>query len=439
VARCDPLTARLIRIGSRRVLVAPVNTRQYGHMALEILTALTEARAQGASLYWVLDGRGASPGLATLGCPDVPVVESLAGRVAVGALHSLDRARRRAHEWWLEAIIEIRLQARHEFRRPQYPRELALWLKDLGQRPTDMPWRRGETPGPYMRRKLLRYPVPVLQREPFAREARARAQALGIADGQPLVALHVREAGFKLGREMHNAKANARDDSSRNARIESFHLALDLLGARGFKVVRIGDDSMTPYDHPALVDLTRVSPYDSYLEVHCLLRSRFLIAGEAGPSGASYLTNTPLLTVNATDPISSFPIRRHGLFVLKKVLDRAAKRLLRLDELLTEEYSLNLRNTTRYQYIDNTPEEIVAAVEEMLDDLDHDRADTKGQTEFREAVTATCVTLSPRHAYVRKWGTEDGVIGDGRLARCTIASWQWDRAGLLPERESEPA
>ena len=433
------MTAKLIRVGRRRVFVAPVNRRQYGHMALEILTGLTEARARGASVYWVLNGRGGSPGLATLACPEVPVVDSLAGGLAVRARLALDRARTRAYEWWREAIIEVQLQARNEFRRPQYPREVTLWLKDLALRPTDMPWRSGEGRSPYMRRKLLRYPVPVVQREPFAREARAQARALGVADDQPLVALHVREAGFKLGREMHNAKTNARDDSSRNARVESFHVTLDMLARRGFKVVRVGDNSMTPYDHPALVDLTRISPYDSYLEVHCLLRSRFLIAGEAGPSGASYLTNTPLLTVNATDPISSFPIRRNGLFVLKKVRDRAAGRLLRLDELLTEEYSLNLRNTTRYQYLDNTPEEIAAAVEEMLDDLDHDRAETKEQAEFREAVAAACVMLSPRHAYVRKWGTEDGFIGDGRLARGTFASWQWDRAGLLPERESEPA
>ena len=168
-------------------------------------------------------------------------------------------------------------------------------------------------------------------------------------------------------------------------------------------------------------------------------RSRFLIAGEAGSSGASYLTNTPLLTVNATDPISSFPVRRHGLFLLKKIRDREAARLLRVDELLTEEYTLNLRNTTRYQYLDNTPEAIAAAVEGMLDDLDHDRPETPDQAAFRQAVIDACVALGPRHAYVRKWGVEEGFLGDGRLGRGTFASWQWDRAGVLPGRKVESA
>jgi len=420
------MTEQKVEIGRFKVLVVPVNTRQYGHLALEIVTGYARAIASQTAIYWSFQGGAVSPGLAALSCPRVRVVDDWAGR-AVWLLSGFSRLLRRIGEWRREVVVEVRLRAREEARKRKYPLDLTRWLKAFSAGDVEMPWREGVTKGPYMRRKTLRHPVPIAQRTSVAEAARERARALGIADDQPLVALHVREAGFKLGREMHNAKANARDDSSRNGRIELMGPALDLLGSRGFKVVRTGDNSMTPFAHPALIDLTQITPYDSHLEVFCLLRSRFLIAGEAGPSGASYLTNTPLLTVNATDPISSFPIRRHGLMVLKRVRDRQTGRMLRLDELLTEDYAENLRNTTRYQYIDNTPEELLAAVEEMLDDLDHDRPESPAQAAFREDVMRACEDLAPRHAYVRKWGLDEGFLGDGRLARFTFDSWLWER------------
>lgn len=421
------MTPQTMQFGRTRILVLPINTRQYGHLALELLTGFSRAAVEKARIYWLFQGGAVSPGLAAIQCPSVSVVESRTGRAAVGVLSAIGGLGRRVRRWCLAARIELEYAAKMESRKEKYPRDLALWLKKIAARRSEMPGGADVRGGPYMRRKLLRDPIPATQRAPVAEAARARARALGIADDQPLVALHVREAGFKLGREMHNAKANARDDSSRNARIELMGPALDLLGARGFKVVRTGDNSMTPFAHPALIDLTQITPYDSHLEVFCLLRSRFLIAGEAGPSGASYLTNTPLLTVNATDPISSFPIRRHGLMVLKRVRDRQTGRMLRLDELLTEDYAENLRNTTRYQYIDNTPEELLASVEEMLDDLDHDRPESPEQAAFREAVMRACDELAPRHAYVRKWGLDEGFLGDGRLARFTFDSWAWER------------
>ncbi len=423
------MTRQKLQFGRLRVLVVPVNTRQYGHLALELVTGFTEALAEKAWIYWAFQGGAVSPGLAAILCPDVRVVQSRFLRALVRGFGALSHVCRRVPEWWREAFVEVQLAAKRESKKTKYPFDMAAWLKRFAFNRSDMPWRNESKSWPYMRRKLLRYPIRLEQRHPVALAARARARELGIGDDQPIVTLHVREAGFKLGREMHNAKVNARDDSSRNGRIELMQLALDLLSRRGYKVVRIGDSSMTPYAHPALVDLTQITPYDSHLEVHCLLRSRFLIAGEAGPSGASYLTNTPLLTVNATDPISSFPIRRHGLFLLKRVRDRVAGRMLQLDDLLTDDYAANLRNTTRYQYIDNTPEEILSAVEEMLDDLEHDRLESPEQQGFREAVMRACVDLADRHAYVRKWGLHDGFLGDGRLAQVSFGSWASERAG----------
>ena len=60
-------------------------------------------------------------------------------------------------------------------------------------------------------------------------------------------------------------------------------------------------------------------------------------------------------------------------------------------------------------------EEIDRAVVEMLDRLGG-AADSPVQVQFREAATEAAERLRDRFAYVRKWGTDDGFLGDGGVA-----------------------
>ena len=83
-----------------------------------------------------------------------------------------------------------------------------------------------------------------------------------------------------------------------------------------------------------------------------------------GPLVVSYLTNTPNLTLNA--PIRSARFRSaRRRYVLKRVYDRQARRWLTQAEMLGDEHLSNLRNRERYAYWDNTPERILASVQEM--------------------------------------------------------------------------
>jgi putative glycosyltransferase (TIGR04372 family) len=260
----------------------------------------------------------------------------------------------------------------------------------------------------------------------LADRARADAKALGILDGSPIVCVHARESGFKQGgKEVHEkqrrqGKRRLRDDTVRNASIRTYFPVMRELVARGFIVVRIGDPSMEPVELPGVVDLARHERRSSLLEVSLLLRSQFLIAGESGPAGVSYLTNTPLLQVNATDPIGSYPIRSSGLLLLKHVRERKSGYRLQADELLSEQYLAHLRDTALYEYMDNTPEEISAAVNEMLALLDGD-PDDKAQVAFRSEATRVATAVVPGLWYLRKWQADTGFLGDGRLAR---VAWQ---------------
>ena len=165
-----------------------------------------------------------------------------------------------------------------------------------------------------------------------------------------------------------------------------------------------------------VVDLATASNRDQVVELWVLLRSDFFLSGEAGPVGVSYLTNTPLLTVNATDPISSYPIRSDGMYIVKRVVDRQTNQPLTLRDMLSDDYLANVRNISRFRYVDNTSEEIVASVVEMLAWLRGGGEETAFQRMYRDMAVEAGDSLRARLTYVRKWGADERFMGDGRIA-----------------------
>ena len=203
-----------------------------------------------------------------------------------------------------------------------------------------------------------------------AQEARAAVERLGVRPGQPFVAADVR----------------GRDDA--------FHESVGLLESRGYAVVRLRHDAAP----------------DAYLLLSCA----FLLCDNAEAQRAGYVTNTPTLTVNATDAFVCYPVRQDGVFLLKTAIDLDTGRVLSAREFLTEEYYRNLRNIG---YRDNTSTQIREAVEEMLDGLTHGWRDSESQVRYRAAALAAGESLAPRIRQVAQWGPVNGFIGDGRLAR----------------------
>jgi putative glycosyltransferase (TIGR04372 family) len=248
------------------------------------------------------------------------------------------------------------------------------------------------------------------------------AASFGIGPDTRVVTVHARERGFKFGYEMQDKAQAAWDDSVRNARIETHFAAIDFLVERGYTVVRLGDPTMTAVSRPGVVDLATSPERDPLLEMWCLLHSRFIVCGESGPLSVSYLTNTPLLTVNATDPIGTFPIRPDGIYLLKTIVDRASGTPLTASALLTKERLVDLRNPEVHRFVENTPEQILDAVREMLALLDDRTPESPSQTWYRELVTAAAPRFA-RLPYVRKHGPDEGYMGYGRLARTLADAW----------------
>jgi putative glycosyltransferase (TIGR04372 family) len=393
--------------------------------------SLAQARESGATLYLLPPTSAVGPALLALESVEVPIVVPRGVRrawlelVRRGVLtrRALVRQRRLVTEAALQgaiALLSVELRRRML---PENIRDRARgWRTALAARLREIRHPGGESL--YFRRRLIRTAVATRLPDALDRRAREEARGLGVPDDAPVVCVHARESGFKEGgREVHEkqrrlGKRRVRDDTARNASITAYGPVLANLVSRGFTVVRIGDPSMTLAEVPGVVDLTRSEARSSLLEVHLLLRSRFLMAGESGPASVAYLTNTPVLVVNATDPIGSYPIRASGLLLLKRVTECETDRRLSVDDMLSERYLSHLRDTSVYEYSDNTPEELQAAVDEMLVLLDGDPDDDR-QRAFRTAAAHVAATVVPALRYLRKWRADDGFLGDGRLARVT--------------------
>lgn len=304
-------------------------------------------------------------------------IDALSSLALVPSDRAWTRQWRQSREWfaastasfWREIYRELRRHAGDE----RLPFDLRTRLRTGAQRAFE----RSQHDGPQSRfpRTLLRTRAALQLPESQTQHARAAVEALGVRPGQPIVAADVR------GRD------------------EAFHEAVGLLESRGYAVVRL--------------------PCDSALDAYLLVSCAFLICDNPGAQCAAYVTNTPTLTVNATNAFASYPVREHGLYLLKRAIDLDTGRVLHPREFLTEDYYRNLRNIG---YRDNTSAQIREAVREMLDGLTHGWHDTTSQAKYRAAVVAAGESLAPRVRHVAKWAPVNGFIGDGRLARVQAES-----------------
>jgi len=430
-----PFNTYLAAVGPLRAVLCIPNRVTYGNQALEIATALAVARRERAPLF--LAGRGwtVNDTLFDIESDRVRIIPQASRVAPLLRLTALALAAgRRARTMVDDASFAVygtvvrglwasfSSDLAHDLMRTKEQKARRKRIRTRFQTIFDArKARERAVDRRYYQRRLLREPIPIRLTRRRERQAVDAAGRAGIDPNARIVTLHVREPGYKLGREMQDVKPERkRDDSTRNARVEDYFDAVDFLVGRGYTVVRIGDPTMTPVRRAGVVDLATSPARLPLLETWCLLRSHFLIGTESGPVAVCYLTNTPSLVTNATDPISSYPLRDSFLLLLKHVVDKRTGRELSVEELLGDEHLLNLRDTRRFAYVDNRPEELLAGVREMLALLEDRTAETRDQAEFRQGVERAAARLARRSKFVRKWGADDGFMGDGRIARAFV-------------------
>lgn len=115
--------------------------------------------------------------------------------------------------------------------------------------------------------------------------------AVGIPPDTPIVSLHVREPGWHLS---HGNASNIR-----NADIASYAPAAAHLAGRGYRVIRLGDPSMTPLPaHFPALDYARSALKSGWMDVYIAARCRFHIGTASGMSFVPMLFGRPVLFTN---------------------------------------------------------------------------------------------------------------------------------------------
>jgi putative glycosyltransferase (TIGR04372 family) len=246
-----------------------------------------------------------------------------------------------------------------------------------------------------LRQEMASDPIRLQLLHVLEEQARAQAARLGLQPDARIVTLHVREPGWRPF-----------EDDQRSCDINTYRPAVEELVARGFRVVRIGDASMTPIDWPGVLDLATEPARTDLLELWCVLHSVFFFGSESGPLELARLVGLPALLVNVKTVQSGYPVHRSDLLIMKRLLASDAPRVLSLREQLAVKAG-RLTLTGRARYVDNTPEEILAALDEMLQGESSRAPESPAQAEFRRLATSKVVNGAERERY----------LGAGRVAR----------------------
>jgi hypothetical protein len=371
------------RIGGREVEASRPDTTTPGAFSVDVLTTLARARRGARAACLLTDGRG----VPAIVCDDVPVVS--AGRVAaawIGARLGAVALAGRAAAWRRGASASFWHELHRELRRhsgdTRLPSSLRERLREGARAAFARSAPRSADVQSRFPRRALREPVRVALRLDLERAAReATADALDL-DG-PIAAVEAGEGALAV--------------------------AASTLRREGFRVVPIGavarpDGSTDNGDSVAWLR-----------DVAVLQRARLVVCASEAWQHAAYLTDTPALRVNAPEPFSAYPVRANGVFTLRQAIHLDTGRMLDPTDQLTPSYLRNLRN---HGHRDTPPEQVRAAVRELLEGMTTGWAETAGQQRFREDVAAAAPEAGAAIPALQRWDAEDGFVGDGRLARC---------------------
>jgi putative glycosyltransferase (TIGR04372 family) len=186
------------------------------------------------------------------------------------------------------------------------------------------------------------------------RRARRELEAMGLPSDSWFVCLHVREG---VGA------------SRRDGNIADYLPAVRSITQAGGWVVRIGDPSMTKMsDIPNVIDCAH-KPRRDWLDVYALGAARFMIGTNSGPVFVAGTFGVPALLSNWA-PIGIKSLYHNTITLPKRLWWRKHNRFLTAVEENAEPFCAaewtQLLDQQQVRQIENSPEEIMAGVDEMM-------------------------------------------------------------------------
>lgn len=197
----------------------------------------------------------------------------------------------------------------------------------------------------------------------------------GLSPSDKIICLHVRDSQYL---ETFSKGANFSYHDYRDANIVHYQKAIESLIDKGYKVVRIGNGSNQKLNilSENYLDfcLNRDDEHGDFFELLLISQCYFYIGVLSGPLSVAALFDTPTLSVNTT-PFNP-PYLRSCRFIPKHLFHNNEKvNVIDVYEgkVLSEHDDTpilfcgdgNKLNKYGYQYVENTPEEILSAVSEF--------------------------------------------------------------------------
>lgn len=209
-------------------------------------------------------------------------------------------------------------------------------------------------------------PIPVA--DDIIERGRGFLSARGFADDDWFVAVHVRESGFYEEDQPWDYNKH------RNASIPDYLPAIEAITRRGGWVLRMGDPSMTPLPPmDRVVDYATGPDRSEWMDVFGLSQCRFFLGTPSGPMNVARAFCVPVVATNYF-AAGTWPFSDGDLFIHKLHRSTADGSWVDMSELMKApifaSWNPLLYQNHGIEVVDNTPDDIKAVVEEMLDMLE---------------------------------------------------------------------
>ena len=239
--------------------------------------------------------------------------------------------------------------------------------------------------------KEKRSPLLILLKEDEERGWKC-LKSLEVPEGAWFVCLHVREPGW--------CDEYSAGEKFRNADINTYLPVIKSITAAGGWVIRLGDSiSMTPLKPMAnVIDYAHSSLKSDWMDIFLCSQCRFLIGTASGVYTVSQAFSVPTVMTNYMSAHSMYAITSQDIFLPKLCVSKADGRRLTFQELVSPPVGIavNSYEDLGIEVLDNTPEEIKGAVNEMLARFDgtlqYTQEDEYLQNEFK-SVVKNCAEL----------------------------------------------
>lgn len=206
---------------------------------------------------------------------------------------------------------------------------------------------------------------------------------LGVPADAKFVCLLVRDSNYL---NVYLPKGNWAYHNYRDASIENYAAAAQYLADQGFYVLRMGKHVKDKFNinHPNVIDYANSQFRSDFMDVYLSANCYFFMSSSTGIDSIAKVFQRPLLITNL--PVFTLDIWIHAktLFIPKKIIDTERHQVLTFKEtyqLFSDAYRKNLTMTVAEEkkllFIENTPEENVAAVIEMLNRLSGNDKDSE--------------------------------------------------------------